>query len=118
MAFDIALSVKKAALNQAFNFLEKDPEKNIPKMLNLVEKLDIGKGVADQMGHIKKLLSDPENAWYKYVMSLWTDLDAGVRKALFENFVVNANMIGNPRRKEFRERLTTLADIMKRKISK
>ncbi len=104
MAFDLGFNVKKVALNQAFKYLEKDPEKNIPKMLDLVDKLDIGKGVAPQMAHIRKLMSDPENAWYKYVMSLWTDLDAGVRNALFQNFVVNANMIGNPRRKEFREK--------------
>ena len=33
----------------------------------------------------------------KLVKSLWTDVDDGVRRKIFENFVINASLIGSPR---------------------
>ena len=85
------------AVKQALEYLDKDPEKNLPKLLNWVEKVDVSQGITNQLEAVKPMLTDPENNWYKLVMSLWTDIDAGVRKRVFENFIINASMIGSPR---------------------
>ncbi|MGI5986386.1 MAG: radical SAM protein, partial [Oscillospiraceae bacterium] len=37
------------------------------------------------------------------IKSFWTDVDDGVRKTIFENFIVNATMLGGKRRKKYME---------------
>ena len=95
---------KKLSLNKAYEYLDRDPENNIPKMLDLAEKLDQEGGIARQLGPVRQALSDPDNNWFRLAKSLWTDVDSEVRKTLFTNFVVNANMISNPKLTENREK--------------
>ena len=38
------------------------------------------------------MLDDPN--WSRYIKSLWTDIDEGVRMKIFENFIVNSALIG------------------------
>ena len=42
--------------------------------------------------------------WYRLIKSLWTDIDDGVRKTLFENFIVNSALIGFPKECDNREK--------------
>ena len=95
---------KKLSLNKAYEYLDRDPENNRPKMLVLAEKLDQEGGIARQLGPVRQALSDPDNNWFRLAKSLWTDVDSEVRKTLFTNFVVNANMISNPKLTENREK--------------
>ncbi|MBU5626918.1 radical SAM protein [Oscillibacter sp. MSJ-2] len=97
-------AIKKLSLNKAYEYLDRDPENNIPKMLDLAEKLDQDGGIARQLGPVRQALSDPDNNWFQLAKSLWTDVDSEVRKTLFTNFVVNANMISNPKLTENREK--------------
>lgn len=38
-------SVQKFGMNQALKYLEKDPETNIPKLMNLVDKVSLKVGM-------------------------------------------------------------------------
>ena len=40
---------------------------------------------------------ESKNNWYQLIRSLWTDIDDGVRRTFFENFIINASIIGYPR---------------------
>ena len=76
------------AMKQLYRWLDKDPEKNIPKVLDYLEKFDPdGTSLTHQVEGIKKALADPDNNWSKLVRSLWTDIDAGQRKKLVETAV-------------------------------
>ena len=89
--------IKGFTMKQMYAYLDKDPNTNIPKMLDYLEKFDKdGKGVTDQIENIRKAISDPNNNWYKLVKSLWTDIDSEQRKVLVENAVVNGSLIGTP----------------------
>lgn len=89
--------IKGFTVKQLYAYLDKDPAANIPKVLDYLEKFDEGsKGVTDQIKNIRQAISDPNNNWYQLIKSLWTDIDAGQRRALMEGAVVNGSMIGTP----------------------
>ncbi len=93
-----------AAIKQAYEFLDKDPDANLPRLMDLADRLDSANAYARQRAAIRTAISDPDNNWYRLVRSLWDDVDSGVRKKLFENFVINANFLWAPRRKAAMEK--------------
>ncbi|MGM9660219.1 MAG: radical SAM protein [Faecousia sp.] len=102
----IANQVKKTALRTAFGYLEKDPEENALKLMSWVDKL-AGEGpdsFPSQRAAIRKVLEDPDNNMYQLIMSILKDIDNDVLKATFENFFLNANIIGWPRQEECRKK--------------
>ena len=91
-------SIQIAAIKQTYAYLDKDPDANLPKLMDLADKMDTANAYAAQRDAIREAISDPGNNWYKLVRSLWDDVDDNVRKKLFENFVINANFLWAPRR--------------------
>ncbi len=98
--------LKKTTLKTAFNYLEKDPEKNAGKLLNLVDKFagDGPDSFPTQREAFRKVLSDPDNNMYQLIMSVLKDVDKDVLKATFENFFFNANIVGWPKQEENRKK--------------
>ena len=47
---------------------------------------------------------DKDNNWRQLVISLWTDIDPGVRTVLFENFILNGCLLGYQRQNEYKEK--------------
>lgn len=86
----ITESLQVTAIKQALVYLEKNPQENIPKLINIAEKLDVSGTSQKQIDGIKEALQDPNNNWSQLVYSLWTDIDPFVRKTLFNNFILNA----------------------------
>ena len=84
-------SVQKFGMNQALKYLEKDPETNIPKLMNLVDKVMPEGWYGSQRKVIREQI-DEKGVWYDYIMKLY-DLDAGVRQAVFKNFIFNATLM-------------------------
>ena len=94
-------NVKAFAASKALAFLDGDPDKNIPKLLDWVDKFDKKDEWLTQRNAFRTVIENPDNNWYRLIKSLWTDIDDGVRKAFFENFIVNSNLIGGPRQEKF-----------------
>lgn len=82
-------SIEVKTLRGVYDYLDKDPKENIPKLLGRIDSLLPNGLSSKQRQLIKEIASDPENNWYRLVMSLWDDIDSGVRRAAFENFVLN-----------------------------
>ena len=97
-------SIQVAAIKQAYAYLDKDPDANLPRLMDLADKLDTGNAYAAQRAAVRDALSNPDNNWYRLARSLWDDVDSSVRKRLFENFVINANFLWAPRHEAARER--------------
>ena len=86
--------LKGFAMKQAYSYLDKDPEANLPNLLDMLEKYDKnGQAVTTQVEGIRAALSDPNNNWSKLVKSLWTDIDDEQRKKLVETVVINGTLI-------------------------
>ena len=94
------------ALDQAMNYLSGDPEKNLPKLLAWVDRIGWGKDFSGPNGPketIHKIVDDPENVWYQYIMGLWKDIDNDILKTTFHNFVLNAALFGFPKQEALSE---------------
>ncbi|MCD7950082.1 MAG: radical SAM protein [Erysipelotrichaceae bacterium] len=101
------MSIKDKAttigVKQVLKYLEKDPQDNIPKILDWLEKADVNGSMALQLPVVKQQLSDPNNNWNQLVMSLYTDIDGDVRIKLFENFLINSLMKWHKRSEEVKK---------------
>ncbi|GAB6172177.1 radical SAM protein [Paradesulfitobacterium aromaticivorans] len=96
-------NLKSFGLKKVISFIDSDPDKNIPKIIDWVEKIDVEGIVERQLKSVKSVIKDEDGNWYQLIKSLWTDIDDGVRKTLFENFVVNATILGGSRRSKGKE---------------
>ena len=102
----ISDSVKKLTLNTAFSYLEKDPEQNAPKLMAWVDKLagDGPDSFESQRAAVRHVINDPDNNMHQLVMDIMRDTDKDVLKATFQNFFLNANIIGWPIQEKMREK--------------
>ena len=90
-------SMQSYGLKKVLAYLDADPDNNIPKVLDWVKKFDKDGIVNRQINAIEQVLKDKDNNWYKLVKSLYTDIDQSVRKKFFENFIINATILGGRR---------------------
>ncbi len=95
-------ATKAFGVKQALKYMDRSPDVNIPKILNWLELYDKKGRLAPQLQSVRQAVGDRENNWYKLVKSLWTDIDGGVRRRLFENFVIHENIIGANRQEQTR----------------
>ena len=92
-------TVKVFGIKQLLKYLDRNPEKNIPRVLRWLEKHDKGGQIAHQVQVAREAFERKDNNWYKLAASLWTDIDDSVRRRLFRNFVINVNMVGGPKQR-------------------
>ena len=105
LSMNTSEKMKGFAAKQLYGWLDKNPEENIPKILDYLEKHDPdGISLTSQIKAIRKALADPDNNWSRLVKSLWTDIDAGQRKKLVETVVVNGTLIGTPKTTKLQEK--------------
>ena len=105
LSMNTSEKMKGFAAKQLYGWLDKNPEENIPKILDYLEKHDPdGISLTSQIKAIRKALADPDNNWSRLAKSLWTDIDAGQRKKLVETVVVNGTLIGTPKTTKLQEK--------------
>jgi len=92
----IADKMKSVAIQQLYDYLDKDPENNILKAFDMLEKIDTNGAIQSQAKGIKEAIADPDNNWSQLVRSLWTDIDDGQRRTLVETAIINGTVIGSP----------------------
>lgn len=96
--------INSLGVKLAYSYLNANPDKNMPKILNIIEKFDKELLYSQQINFVKNILNDKNNIWYKYMKDLWTNIDEGQRKKLFENFIINASIKGSPIQKKAKEK--------------
>ena len=103
-----AMSVKNSAIRiglmKAYDYIEKDPEQNIPRMMSFLDAVVPDSVLEPQRRAIREVIGDKDSNWYRLFLSLFTDIDAGVRRRIFENFVVNSAVVGWETGEECREK--------------
>lgn len=95
--------VKRITFGKAYDYLDRDPERNFLKLVNWLETLDKNGFVAKRLPLIRKYAEDADSNWYRLACSFWEDVDAEVRKTLFTNFVLNGNLLENEKLTENRK---------------
>jgi len=99
----IASSVKKIGFRTVYDYLDKDPDANMPKLMDWVDRF-AGDSFPAQRAAFRRAVEDPGCNWYQLLRSMWTDIDDGVRRTFFENFLLNGNLIGWNIQQKNRER--------------
>ncbi len=99
-------SVKKAvqnfAIKQALNYLEDNPEENIPKLMDMVDKYMPKDWFAKIRKQVRQAIDEKGN-WYQLLLKLY-DLDPDVRKVFFQNFLFNAGLGGTATQQEMQDK--------------
>lgn len=99
----VKTNLEVTALRKVYNWLEEDPESRLPRLGEIIDEwVPEGSRLGVQLNSIKSVLSNPDNNWYRLILDIFTNIDAGVRRAIFENFVINATV----RFSEVHDRLT------------
>ena len=96
-------SIKKFGIEQAIHYLFKDPETNMPKLLDWADRFSGGE-YSSQRAAIRQAVTDPSHPYYPYIRKLLRETDPEVFKTLLINFFVNANLIGWPLQEKNRKK--------------
>lgn len=102
MSKSLKESAQNFAINRALNYVEGNPEENLPKLLDMIDTVFPKDWYGEQREAIKKEIERKGN-WYQLILKLY-ELDPGVRKAFFQNFLFNASLKGSAIIEESRER--------------
>lgn len=81
-------------LDRVLKYVDKDPKKNILKLIGLAEKI-AGKTFPEKtFKGFRNAISDDDNVWNTYAMNLLKDIDRGYLKKMFLSFVLGAGLHG------------------------
>ncbi len=94
--------MQEFAINTALNYLEGKPEENIPKLMKLVDQFSPSGWYEKQRNAIRHAI-EQKNNWYQLILRAY-ELDRGVRKTFFQNFIFNANLRGSATQEEVKAR--------------
>lgn len=94
--------ISSAAVNLAYTYLDGNPEQHMIKLLHLVDKLDRKDVLKLQREAFRKTIGNKDSVWHRLILSLWDDIDPGVRKTFFTNFIFNATLFGGKKHDKYK----------------
>ena len=103
---DTSNKAVRMGLKTAFSYLGKNPDENIPKLMKWTDRL-VGDGENSFKKHrdvIRNVINDPDCNMHKLIWSLWDDIDSHVLEKTFENFALNAVLLGWKKEEELRKK--------------
>jgi MoaA/NifB/PqqE/SkfB family radical SAM enzyme len=102
----IKYNAEKVILNRVLRYVIKDPEVRLPKLMNKINKYmgDGENSLKKQRDYFTKWINDPESTWHRLMMKVLTGIDKDVIIRIFDNFFLNANLIGWKRQCENRDK--------------
>lgn len=90
------------AVTTALGYLEKDPETNIPKAMELLDRVLPEGWYEGQRTAFRHAIEKKDN-WYQLILKFY-QLDEQVRKTFFQNFIINSALKGTAIQDDVRER--------------
>src|SRR6056297_73815 len=101
MSINFKFAKKFAAeqiLKRAINYIEKDPEKNFIKILNLVDKIAKTENHHQEIAAIKdKFKTSPV---IRHYVKKFTEIAPSYKQGLVMNFFINSGLLGIPQQNE------------------
>ena len=79
-------------MRKVYDYLEKDPKTNLPKLMEMIDKVLPESIYAPQRKVFREILENQDNNWFELIESVWTDIDPQIIRKFFENFIMNANL--------------------------
>lgn len=99
-------NLKKFGIKKAYDYIEKNPEQNLIKLMDWVDNF-AGEGEASfpkQRKVVRDVLNDSESNWYQLIMRIFKETDSEVVKTIFTNFILNAGLRGWKIQEKYRDK--------------
>jgi len=96
-------TLKKVGMEQAVNYLYRDPEANLRKLMDWADKFSGGEFLPQRTA-IREAIENPANPYHAFIRHIIAEIDPRVMKTLVANFFINANLIGWPKQEEARRK--------------
>ncbi|MDO4395796.1 MAG: radical SAM protein [Clostridia bacterium] len=96
-------TLKKYGVEKTFDYIYKDPEKHMVKMMDWADKFSKGE-FEEHRALIREVIENPDHPYHQVALKLFTDVDPNVTKTLAVNFFINAAMTGWPKEEELRKK--------------
>ena len=94
--------IKRAAFNKAIDYLLENPERNVAKIMDMIDKVAPDDVFPTQRAAFHQAIDDESN-WYQLIMKILTDMNPQVRDRLIKTFIVDANMLAWPKQEAMRD---------------
>ncbi len=94
--------VKRAAFDKTFDLFLKNPEKNIHRIMDLLDNIAPNKLFPSQRKVFRDII-ESEGNWYQLLMKIF-DLNPAMRDRLIKTFVIDGNMLAWPVQEANREK--------------
>ncbi len=94
--------VTTVMVEQALNYLDKNPLENLPKLLDFVERFDFNHALSKQIKNVRKGLLGENDNWRRLVDSIYEDVDENIRKTLFKNAVLNSVVLSRSKKEKIK----------------
>ncbi|WP_425449392.1 radical SAM protein [Dethiothermospora halolimnae] len=91
-------------LKEGLKYLEKDPIKNIPKLMNWADRLITEENHRETLESFKEIWDNPDNNWHKFIERLFTEIHPNVRNKFIMNFFINSSVLGLPLAKKLKKK--------------
>ena len=93
---------KELGISAAVRFLEKDPEKNLGKLMDWVDRF-AGNTFSSQRYYFRRaMVEDKDSNWRDLTLRVVRGIDRGCLTTLFKNFFMNASLVGGKRQEAAR----------------
>jgi MoaA/NifB/PqqE/SkfB family radical SAM enzyme len=105
MKMRIRAALKKKLVCNTLDFVAKDPDANIDKLLGLANRFAVLQTHRDSLKTIEPYLLDKDSNWRQYVIRLFQSANPTVRHQIGNNFFVNAVFDGMQKQRKAEKRL-------------
>ena len=92
----ISARLKAFGVARALDYLEQDPDANLPRLMEWVDQYAGEKLSPPYRDLFHQVMTDPNNNWHRLIKSMYTDIDSRVLKKVFENFVIHGGLLEWP----------------------
>lgn len=86
-------TIKKYGLEKAFQYIYKDPEHNMMKIMDWVDRF-AGNEFESQRKMVREAMNNPDHPYYSFIRKIINDVDPHVMQTLASNFFINAGIDG------------------------
>ena len=84
----------------ALRYADNDPDTALPRLMRWWDRIDTDGYYLNAREGVRKVISDPESNWYRFMKSFWTDISENQRRIILNNVIINTFFIGNRRQEE------------------
>ena len=95
--------IKRAAFEKTFDYFLSDPEHNVVKIMDLLDKVAPDNLFASQRQSFRNAIDNKDN-WFQLIMRILNDTNPKVRDTLLKTFVIDGNLMAWPKQEENRDK--------------